>query len=263
MRITALIENTAAAEHITAEHGLSLYLEIGERKILFDAGQTGAFADNAARLGIDLAAIDTAVLSHGHYDHGGGLARFLALNDHAPIYLTEHAFGAHYNGTVKYIGLAPTLQARGRLRFCGNETDLGDGMTLLTCNALPRPYPTDSAGLCRRTDDGFVPDDFTHEHYLLIREKGRTVLISGCSHKGIRNLAEWFCPDVLVGGFHFKNLDPDGDGRAALDEAAAALLLSPTRYYTCHCTGEAQYAYLKARMGERLAYLRGGDTVEI
>ena len=115
MRITALIENTSAADGITAEHGLSLCLEIGARRVLFDAGQMGAFADNAARLGIELAAVDTAILSHGHYDHGGGLARFLALNDHAPIHLTHGAFGAHYNGAEKYIGLDPALRESGRL----------------------------------------------------------------------------------------------------------------------------------------------------
>lgn len=263
MRITALIENTAYSEEITAEHGLSLYLEIGCRRILFDAGQTDAFANNAARLGIDLSTIDTAILSHGHYDHGGGLARFLELNDHAPVYLTAGAFGAHYNGTEKYIGLDPALQKNGRLIFTGDETDLGGGMTLLTCNTRPRPYPTDSAGLLRRAGDWLVEDDFTHEQYLLIRENGHRILISGCSHKGIRNLAEWFLPDVLVGGFHFKKLDPEGDGRTALDEAADALSRFSTGYYTCHCTGEAQYAYLKSRMGDQLHYLRGGQTIEI
>ena len=84
MKITALIENTSA-RGLPTEHGLSLFVETAERKFLFDMGQTDLFARNAETLGIDLTTVDFAVLSHGHYDHGGGLKAFLALNDHAPV----------------------------------------------------------------------------------------------------------------------------------------------------------------------------------
>ena len=66
MTITVLAENTVCRENLTCEHGLSLYIETGSHKILFDAGQSGAFADNAKKLGIDLSSVDFAVLSHGH-----------------------------------------------------------------------------------------------------------------------------------------------------------------------------------------------------
>ena len=82
MKVTVLIENTACREDLAAEHGLSLLIETSTSTILFDAGQTGAFADNAKKLGIDLNTVDFCILSHGHYDHGGGLKRFLEENDH-------------------------------------------------------------------------------------------------------------------------------------------------------------------------------------
>ena len=80
MKITALLENTTKRPDMSTEHGLSLYIETAGHKILFDMGQTELFSENAAALGIDLEAVDLAVLSHGHYDHGGGLATLYAHN---------------------------------------------------------------------------------------------------------------------------------------------------------------------------------------
>ena len=107
------------------------------------------------------------------------------------------------------------------------------------------------------------PDDFWHEQYLLITEGKKRVLISGCSHKGILNLSAWFLSDVLVGGFHFMKLDPTADGLAALDRAARELSRHKMIYYTCHCTGTAQYKYLKTKMNQQLHYTSCGQTLEL
>jgi metal-dependent hydrolase (beta-lactamase superfamily II) len=80
MKLVTLMENSSCREDLCCEHGLSLYLETLGKKILFDAGQSAAFAENAAVLKVDLEAVDFAVLSHGHYDHSGGLERFLQIN---------------------------------------------------------------------------------------------------------------------------------------------------------------------------------------
>ena len=101
MRITALVENTVGNGCVECEHGLSLYIETEKHKILFDMGQSALFLQNARALGVDIAAVDMAVLSHGHYDHGGGLSAFLQANTNAPVYISRYAFEPHYNGTEK------------------------------------------------------------------------------------------------------------------------------------------------------------------
>ena len=108
-----------------------------------------------------------------------------------------------------------------------------------------------------------LPEDFRHEQYLLIREGEQTICISGCSHKGILNITKWADPDVLVGGFHFMNIDPETPERSRLDEAAKTLLESKAVFYTGHCTGLAPYAYLKDKMGDQLHYISTGTELEI
>jgi 7,8-dihydropterin-6-yl-methyl-4-(beta-D-ribofuranosyl)aminobenzene 5'-phosphate synthase len=83
MKISVLCENTTKKENILSEHGLSLFIETEKHKILFDMGQSDAFLKNAKTLGIDLSTVDIAILSHGHYDHGGGLRAFLEYNEKA------------------------------------------------------------------------------------------------------------------------------------------------------------------------------------
>lgn len=257
MRITCLTENTAKPG-FESEHGLSLYIEACGKKILFDMGQTDIFTRNADRMAIDLSQVDLAILSHGHYDHGGGLAKFLEINPSAPVYVNEHAFGAYYNGTTKYIGLDPNLQGNSRLIVTQDEYTIEKGLTLYSCNTNAKPYDLGSFGLTKRADEGFLPDDFLHEQYLQIEEAGQKVLISGCSHKGILNIVQWFKPDVLVGGFHFSKLPLD----ETLAQYAQILSKSPTLFYTCHCTGHEQFSYMRQWI-PRLSYLSAGEVLNL
>lgn len=263
MKLITLMENTTDREELSAEHGLSLYIEACGKKILFDAGQTDAFAENADKLGVDLQQVDLAILSHGHYDHSGGLMRFLERNTRAKLYVHQDAFKPHFNSTGSYIGPDPALLETGRVVFNPGLLELAPGLTLTDFSAAPRHYPLDSAGLQMEQDGRLLPEDFRHEQYLLIREGEKTLCISGCSHKGILNITKWADPDVLVGGFHFMNIDPQGAEKPRLDEAARVLLESKATFYTGHCTGLAPYAYLKKQMGDRLHYISTGIVIEI
>lgn len=263
MKITILTENTTGNENLTAEHGLSLFIETESHKILFDMGQTDAFYNNAEKLGADLSNIDFAVLSHGHYDHGGGIAKFLEINKTAKIYISRLAFGMHFNASAKYIGLDKNLMAENRLVFVDDLYEIADGVSLYSCNEREREFPTEPYGLGIERGGKIYPDDFLHEQYLLINENGKKVLFSGCSHKGVLNIAQWFAPDVFIGGFHLSKLDVRSEGGMLLKETAEMLMKHNTQYYTAHCTGVEQYLYLKEIMGERLGYLSTGSVLEI
>lgn len=275
MKFTTLMENTACREDLCAAHGLSLYIETPNHKILFDMGPSAQFAENAAALGVDLAEVELAFLSHGHFDHSGGLEAFLEKNTTAPVYLHKTAFGPYFAGTGeerRYIGIDQALH-RYDTRFVGTDGifRMDDELTLFS--GVPDEFGAmeASATLCFEKEPGVdVPDDFRHEQNLLITAEGKAVLVSGCAHRGIVNIirkAETLLGrrlDAVISGFHLFQLK---EGDEASDElikrTAEALLPGDTVYYTGHCTGDYAFEALKAILGPRLYRLSGGARWEL
>ncbi|MBR3904125.1 MAG: MBL fold metallo-hydrolase [Clostridia bacterium] len=264
MIISVLCENTSSSPDLIPEHGLSLLLETDKEKILFDFGQTDAFFKNAGQMGISLNDADFAVLSHGHYDHGGGMGVFLSHNPTAPVYLSRYAFGEYYNAERKYIGLDKSLQRIDRMIPTGECTRISSTCSLFSCNIQHRPFGTNPYGLTEFTDEKYSDDRFLHEQYLLLRDRGKRILVSGCSHKGIENIVHWFKPDVLIGGFHQMKVDCSSrEGLNTLKALSDTLLRYDTVFYTCHCTGLPQLDILKSHMKERLHSLSTGDVITL
>ncbi len=274
MKIVALLENTACRPGLAAARGLSLYAETARRRVLFDMGPDGSFLDNARALGIDLAAVDAAVLSHGHSDHGGGLAAFCAVNQRARIYLRREALGAYYavlpGREPSYIGLPETEGLAERFVFTGECEDLGDGLTLFSGVEDDKTLRAVAPKLQEKTGAGFRPDGFAHEQHLLLTENGRSALLAGCGHLGIVNTlraAERRLgrrPDVVFGGFHLFELEPGAPASEALLAATAAeLARGETVYYTGHCTGDWAYERLRKTLGDRLRPMKGGTAAEL
>lgn len=257
MIITVLAENNSINESIGAQHGLSLYIETFDKKILFDMGQNSLFSENAEKLGVDLSEVDIAVISHGHYDHGGGLIEFLRINKKAPVYIHKNAFLPYYNGKDKYIGLDVSLADNERLVFNDEKLEITKGITLYSMNKEERIYDVGNFGLTVKKENGYAPDTFLHEQYLLIEEAGKRILFSGCSHKGAVNIAEWFRPDVFIGGFHFSKHVCNGE----LEKYAKILDSYGTTYYTCHCTGKEQFEFMNKYM-RSLSYILSGESVK-
>ena len=263
MKIHCLIENSFSHPNLVSEHGLSLLIEACGKRILFDTGASPAFAENAAKMGIDINTVDAAVISHGHYDHGGGLARFLELNQHACVWVSRQAFEPHFNASGKDIGLNPDLARHPRILPVQDSVfSPAPGYTLIQASEIPCTYPAEGAGMSAEICGCRVADDFRHEQYLLIEENERRVLISGCSHRGILNIATHIRVDVLIGGFHLMKADVAAE-ETRLNRLAEILMNQPTVYYTGHCTGDAAFAFLKSRMKEQLHGISTGQLLEI
>jgi len=273
MKISVLVENTALSPEFACEHGLSLFVETDQHSILFDAGTGATLCDNAAAMDIDLSCVTLAVLSHGHYDHGGGLVPFFACNETAPVYLSAHAFGDYgfkqEDDTLLYIGLDPALAASGRIRYVNQQLDLAEGLMIFSGVTGDYPRPSGNSRLYMRTDRGQLPDDFRHEQNLLLSAHGKSVLLAGCAHSGIVNILEHchrLCgtyPDVVVGGFHLIDRDNDAKDLAELEMLARRLLQSGAMFYTCHCIGRPAYEHLHHIMGDRIAYLAAGAQLTL
>ncbi len=272
MRITSLVENTST-NGMPVEHGLSLHITLQNGvKVLFDMGQGELFVRNAKQLGVEIADVDMAVLSHGHYDHGGGLGHFFDNNSKAKVYVNENAFQPHYslreNG-LAYIGLKQHLAESDRLVKCNGVEQLPMGMTLVNGVVGHSCVPRGNRLLFGPEPD--VNDDFCHEQSLLIEEGDDLVLVAGCAHAGVINIIERAqdvagrAPTHVIAGMHLaKSGLSEADENAFIRHLALRLLeYDGCKYYTMHCTGLEQYDKLKALMGDRIAYMSCGDKIEI
>lgn len=281
MEITSLIDHvkTTTGTAITTEWGLSLHLKRNDFSMLFDMGSSGHFMDNAAALGIDIYSVDLAVLSHGHYDHGGGLRNFFAANSKTVVYMGKGADAELYAklfGLKRYVGLEKEVLHlyKDRIRFLDHPTELRAGVFAIIPIKDSYPPPKGSRFLYRRRGAIFSSDDFSHELAVAVEADGGIVALTGCSHHGILNIlaaVKDALPDrtikALFGGFHLVSLPfawTLSERKESVRALGRELLQSHVeKFYTSHCTGSKGYRILKDIMGERLEYFPAGSKVRI
>jgi 7,8-dihydropterin-6-yl-methyl-4-(beta-D-ribofuranosyl)aminobenzene 5'-phosphate synthase len=253
-KITALVENTAGGRGLLAEHGISFWIEPGQKKMLFDTGQGLALKHNAQCLGIPLESVDSIILSHGHYDHTGGLSNVLSLAEHPRVFVHAQAFAPKYarnaDDSVRDVGMVELtkqdVRSMANLSLVYAPTEIGEG--LWCTGPIPRTNKyEDTGGAFFKDKECRIPDEIYDDQAAFLETKSGTVVILGCAHAGvintlhfIRTLTDKHPIHAVLGGMHLFNAS------SQRMEATIAELrrLGIERLMPCHCTGFAAMAHL-------------------
>ncbi len=279
VKVTTLVENTKGEPGLAREFGLSLYIETIGCRVLFDMGKSPAFAMNARKLNLNLEAVDIAILSHGHYDHGGGLAEFFSVNHDAPLYLRSGANSdlyARFLVVNRYVGLdTQVLDANARrLRWIDQDTEIVPGLNLLTTIPDTEWKPKTERTILIKEASSLRPDTFEHELVLVVRENDGISVITGCGHLGVLNMvlaARMKFPKetikAVIGGFHLFRSAVTGSMATTEDEIRAIAArfrdLGCRQVISGHCTGKEASSYLKRELGEKYRQLRTGAVFQV
>ena len=259
LRITVLVENTARTAGLLAEHGLAFWIEADGHVLLFDTGQSHVLTHNARQLDVPLDEVETVVLSHGHFDHTGGLKDLLGRGRPKHVYLHPDAFAARYAKERKpphrAIGIGDldedTLRRlAGRVTWTDRPTELAEGIHVT--GTIPRRHELEDVGGPFFLDDACtVPDPIRDDQALYIETAAGLVVVLGCAHSGVINTLDYVAEltgrqqiHAVLGGMHLVRATTD-----RLEATLDALHRYGVKWVgTAHCTGLRATTYLWHQM---------------
>lgn len=271
LQITVLVDNEAG-DGLASEHGLSLWIEVAGKRILFDTGQGGALLGNARTLGVPLETADVIVLSHGHYDHTDGLPDTLSLAPEARVIVHRDALVARYSihppRPAKAVGVSAATHAAlerrsvEKVTWSSDPVSIAPNVTVTGTIARQTTYE-DVGGPFFLDEGGGKPDPIADDQALWIDTAEGLIVCAGCCHAGlintlnaVRNAGEDSRIRAVIGGFHLLHAS---DKR--LERTLEALqFLSPEMLVPCHCTGRQAVRRLQAVFGDRVSDCRSGMT---
>ena len=262
-RITILVDNDVEPGfNLRPEHGFAALVERGSERILFDTGQGPALEHNARALGITLSSLSTVILSHGHYDHTGGLFYVVKQNPGIRVVAHPAVFSPHLKSTdsetmFKSIGIPYTREtlesSQAVFRLTPDLDQVSSGVWFT--GMVPRVFPsTADARLKTKDSDKACADPLEDDCSLVLETASGPVVLLGCAHAGVRNILEHVRVRLgigkvhaVIGGTHLGLSDPS-ETPPAIEafEQAGVQVLAPT-----HCTGAGPKALLKAHFGDR------------
>jgi 7,8-dihydropterin-6-yl-methyl-4-(beta-D-ribofuranosyl)aminobenzene 5'-phosphate synthase len=251
--ITVLVENTARGPGILGEHGLAWWIDTGMHRVLFDTGQGMALVHNAKRLGIDLATADAIVLSHGHFDHVGGLEAALTAAPQAPLFLHPRAIEPKFSGTdpaaARHISIpfveAELFRRNGR-RVVATRKPSEVVPGIWTTGEVPRTTDFEDTGGPFFLDQALTqPDPLMDDEAVFFESRDGVVVVLGCAHTGVVNtlvhvahLTGQKTIHSVVGGMHLENTSP----HRLAETLEAFRRFDVQSIGAAHCTGFAATA---------------------
>lgn len=281
MKVISLMESTAIDKKLAVSHGISFYIELFDRKIIFDTGDSPSVISNAKKLGVPVREITDIVLSHNHLAHTGGADAFLKLSPRARLFMKADARGEFFvkGGLMKKnISLPETFFKKHakRMILINNFTQVSDRFFLASNEEFDERLANIDKTYIKKHGEDFFADDFKHECFAVAFPKKRKedglVIFVGCSHIGINNIIRtvekrWFDIPILgvIGGFHLMKSTPTtlNCSESYVRNLARELKNSSVkRFYTCHCTGTKAYDLLADTLMKRIAYFSCGEQVQ-
>lgn len=272
MKITILNENTVYKRGLLAEHGLSLHIECHGKKILFDVGQSDVFIRNAKTLDVDLQNLDAVVLSHGHYDHCGGMEALVKEIELPKVYITKKAFETKKNRnpdgvTYRDIGIDWDKSLLGdNVVEVEEKYEISKGIYLLQGIPYTNDFEEPGKGLMIWRDGKLKTDRMEDEQILVVEEGDGLFVFLGCSHPGIINALNYVKTNFpgkkirsLFAGMHLK-----GAANQRLERTFDELeqfdieLMMPV-----HCTGQEAIVRMKRRFPSQCRIVTCGEVIEI
>lgn len=275
LRITTLSENTAGSGEFLGEWGLSIFLEVEDTNILFDCGKTISVVHNADTLNIDFSKVHKIVLSHGHYDHTGGLREILRRTRkeveviaHPDIWQSKYA--RRKDKSEQYIGIPfqqKELESLGA-RFKLSRESVRITNDIVTTGEVPMvtDYEQIDKYLFVKQDSGWQPDKVMDDQALVIKSENGLVVILGCAHRGIINTL-YHAQQItgtgkiyaVIGGSHLMGVSEE-----RLWQTIGALReFSIQRLGLCHCTDLPAAGLLSQEFGESFFFNKAGTVIII
>ncbi len=270
MKITVLSDNKAQ-NGLKGEWGLSLFIDFEEKKYLLDMGAGKLFSLNAEKAGVNLSEVDTAFLSHAHYDHSDGMAAFFSFNKKAKLYLNENCKENCYGKRFifsKYIGIKKGFLDlyKDRLIFTSGKYQISEKVFLLPHGEGDFSLYGKKNGLFTKENGKWNYDSFIHEQSLVFKTDKGLVILNSCCHTGADNIikeAKAAFPKekihALIGGFHLYR-SKDEDVHALSNEIEKTGI---EKIFTGHCTGDKAYKILKNNLGNKADELCVGREIII
>jgi 7,8-dihydropterin-6-yl-methyl-4-(beta-D-ribofuranosyl)aminobenzene 5'-phosphate synthase len=274
LNVTAIVENTAGTIDAAGEWGLALWIEADERRILYDTGQGRTLVDNARLLGIDLAAAQALVISHGHSDHTGGIAALMGAGFHGKTYIHPAALKSKYQRekTPPHRDKGIPSESYEALRHrdvdlveTSGPTEVAPGVIVTGAIRRRNPYE-DISDPFFLDKDCTQPDLLVDDQALLLETHRGWAVLTGCGHSGVINTLNYAKELIgngaiiaVIGGLHlFRSSAERIDATIEDLRKFGVELIAP-----CHCTGFAATAALQNQFGRRVVALRAGLSVRI